>query len=140
MDRSLLRPFAAALAAVAGVLAGVATVRRARRRTAPELFTSDPGVGTSAGTGAPTADERRAGPAARGRATSFGLDLDRLKAENGLEPVVQYLTYIQEKRGEQSHLLFVRYDDLDAMASIDGAPTPSFLERLEQLGVVVSTN
>lgn len=141
VDRSLLRPLAAALTAVAGVLAGVATVRRARRQTAPELFTSDPGIGTApVAEASSSGDERRAGPAARGQATSFGLDLERLKDERGLEPVVQYLTYIQEKRGEVSHLLFVRYDDLDAMASIDGAPTPSFLERLEQLGVVVSTN
>lgn len=132
MDRSLLRPAAAVLTAIAGVLAGVATVRRARRQTAPELFAPEPTT--------PPARERRGRAEDRGHAPSVGLDLARLKDTRGFEPVVQYLTYIQAQRGEGSHLLFVRYDDLDAMASIDGEPTPSFLERLEQLGVVVSTN
>lgn len=133
MDRSLLRPAAAVLTAIVGVLAGVATVRRARRQTAPELFAADP-------TRTPSARQRRGRAEDRGQAPSVGLDLARLKDTRGFEPVVQYLTYIQAQRGERSHLLFVRYDDLDAMASIDGEPTPSFLERLEQLGVVVSTN
>lgn len=131
MDRSRLRPVAAVLTAIAGVLAGVATVRRARRRTAPELFTPET---------TPPAGDRRGRVEDRGHAPSVGLDLTRLKDARGFEPVVQYLTYIQGQRGEGSHLLFVRYDDLDAMASIDGEPTPAFLERLEQLGVVVSTN
>lgn len=79
-------------------------------------------------------------PDERGQADRYGLDVDRLRTAPGFEPVVQYLTYIQSKRDDESHLLFVRYDDLDAMAEIDGAPTPSFLERLDQLGVVVSNN
>ncbi|MBW3658774.1 MAG: hypothetical protein KY457_09060 [Actinobacteria bacterium] len=133
MDRSRLRPVAAALAAVAGVLAGIAMVRRTRRQRSPELFAPEPVTPARAG-------GRRGRPEDRGRGPSFGLDVDRLKETGGFEPVVHYLTYIQEQRGDGSHLLFVRYDDLDAMAEIDGEPTPSFLERLEQLGVVVSTN
>jgi hypothetical protein len=128
-----LRPLAAALTAVAGVLAGIATVRRARRRTAPEFFEPASAVEDRR-------QVRQGTPDDRGRASSFGLDLERLRDTSGFEPVVQYLTYIQEQRGDASHLLFVRYDDLDAMASIDGRPTPTFLERLEQLGVVVSNN
>lgn len=132
MDRSrATRTLLAAVTAVAGTVAGFATVMRARRSTAPELFTDEPADGDRS---------RRGRPEDRGRAEAFGLDLERLRVAGGFEPAVQYLTYIQEQRGEASHLLFVRYDDLDAMASIDGEPTPSFLERLEQLGVVVSNN
>lgn len=70
----------------------------------------------------------------------FGLDVGELRAHGGLEPVVQHLTYIQSRRGDPSALLFVRYEDLDAMAQIGGELVPEFLERLDQLGVVVSTN
>lgn len=130
-----LRPLAAVLTAAAGALLGIATVRRARRTTAPELFVSGPDR-----TPPRRERDRRGTPRDRGRAPSLGLDVERLREASGFEPVVQYLTYIQEQRGAASHLLFVRYDDLDAMASIDGQPTPAFLERLEQLGVVVSNN
>ncbi len=72
---------------------------------------------------------------------SVGLDVARLQSmRNSLEPVVQYLTYIQSRRGDDSSLLFVRYDDIDAMAELDGEPSQELLDRLDQLGVVVSSN
>ncbi len=85
---------------------------------------------------------RREGDAGgRGRQGSVGFDLNRLDGgENSLEPVVQYLTYIQSRRGEDSSLLFIRYDDIDAMAELDGEPSEDLLKRLDQLGVVVSAN
>ena len=109
-------------------------IQKARRSTAPQLFTDLPLPPV-----APPRD-RLGHPNDRGHAHTYGLDVERLRDENGFEPVVQYLTYIQSQRDDGSHLLFVRYDDLDAMASIDGQPTPTFLERLDQLGVVVSNN
>jgi hypothetical protein len=86
---------------------------------------------------------RRGTPADRGRVDTVALDLERLRTsgDSDLEPVVEYLTYIQSQRGEDTgHLTFVRYDDLDAMADREGVDTPAFLERLDQLGVVVSNN
>ncbi len=87
------------------------------------------------------AARRQGDPEERGRTGSVGFDLGRLQA-NGqdLEPVVQYLTYIQSRRGDDSSLLFIRYDDIDAMAELDGEPSEELLERLDQLGVVVSAN
>ena len=76
----------------------------------------------------------------RGRTAAIGVDLPRLRDHGGFTPVVEYLTAIQSMRGDSSSLLFVRGDDLDAMAEHDGRPVPEFIERLDQLGVVVSTN
>ncbi len=132
--RSLAPVLARVLLVGAVVSAGVRLVQKARRQTAPELFTDAPLPPV-----APPRD-RHGHPHDRGHAHSYGLHVDRLRDQHGFEPVVQYLTYIQGQRGDGSHLLFVRYDDLDAMASIDGQPTPTFLERLDQLGVVVSNN
>jgi hypothetical protein len=90
---------------------------------------------------AAAADRPRTGaPADRGRAATVGLDVARLASAGDLQPAVQYLTYIQSRRGDGSRLLFVRYDDLDAMAELSQQPTTDFLARLEQLGVVVSPN
>ncbi len=87
------------------------------------------------------AARREGGEDERGRTGSVGFDLSRLGGgENSLEPVVQYLTYIQSRRGQDSSLLFIRYDDIDAMAELDGEPSEELLARLDQLGVVVSAN
>lgn len=83
---------------------------------------------------------RRGTPADRGQTTAYAFDLERLQGQPGFEPVTQYLTYIQSRRNAPSHLLFVRYEDLDRMAGLEGALVPQFLERLDQLGVVISTN
>ncbi|MFP5309371.1 MAG: hypothetical protein ACLGIR_07295 [Actinomycetes bacterium] len=141
------------------VLAGVAALLRSRRgaRAATgQGYGADPGaVGDGAGVplgigDAPDAlpeevvaavERPRTGdPADRGRAATVGLDVARLASQGELTPAVQYLTYIQSKRGDGSRMLFVRYDDLDAMAELQGTPTTEFLARLEQLGVVVSPN
>ena len=76
----------------------------------------------------------------RGRVEAIGVDLSQLRTHGEFSPVVEYLTAIQSMRGDGSSLLFVRGDDLDAMAERDGRPVPEFLERLDQLGVVVSNN
>ncbi len=76
----------------------------------------------------------------RGRVEAIGVDLSMLRDHGEFKPVVEYLTAIQSMRGDGSSLLFVRGDDLDAMAERDGHPVPEFLDRLDQLGVVVSNN
>jgi hypothetical protein len=76
----------------------------------------------------------------RGRRAAIGVDLSRLVQRDDFRPVVEYLTAIQTMRGDGGSLLFVRGDDLDAMAEQDGRPVPEFLDRLDQLGVVVSSN
>lgn len=131
------RALASLLLVAAAVAAGgaiVGLVRRSRREPPTWVFTDAPLP--------PVAPlrEREGGPRDRGTGPVYGLDVDRIKQESGFEPVVQYLTYIQSQRGEGSHLLFVRHDDLDAMASLEGQRTPAFLRRLDQLGVVVSNN
>lgn len=122
---------AAALGAVGGV---AAFLRRRRRLDSSEVFAEEPVPPVALPT------ERTGSPAARGRVDSYGLDLDALRHARGFEPVVEYLTYIQSQRGDESHLLFVRYDDLDVLARREGQPVTTFLERLDQLGVVVSNN
>lgn len=96
---------------------------------------SDDARGARAGGGA------RAGDAAdRGRRRVIGLDIEGLAGVGDLAPVVEYLTAIQTMRGDGGSLLFVRAADIDAMAEQDGRPVPEFLDRLDQLGVVVSSN
>lgn len=88
-----------------------------------------------------TDERRRAGARAdRGRRRVIGLDLDGLAGREGVAPIVEYLTAIQTMRDDGGSLLFVREDDIDAMAERDGRPVPEFLDRLDQLGVVVSSN
>lgn len=123
---------AAGACALVGALALVLYRRRSR---SADVFTDEamPPI--------PPPRDRRGVRRDRGRAPGVALDLDRLRGQDGLEPVVQYLTYIQSRRGsDRSHLLFVREGDFDAMAQIEGRPVPEFLEQLEQLGVVVSNN
>lgn len=92
------------------------------------------------GPASPETEERRGSPADRGRGEAIGFDVERLRGQEGLEPLVQYLTYIQSERGEHSHLLFVRQDDLAAMAAVEGQDLDGFLDRLDSLGVLVSQN
>ncbi len=75
----------------------------------------------------------------RGAAGTVAIDLHRARAQR-VEPVVEFLTYVQARRGDRSHLMFVRRDDLDAMALAADEPLDGFLARLDQLGVVVSHN
>ncbi len=76
----------------------------------------------------------------RGNGAPWGLDLGRLRETHGFEPVVQYLTFIQERRGDASHLLFVRDADLNRMAGLTHDGLQGFVERLDRLGVLVSNN
>ena len=76
----------------------------------------------------------------RGRRQVIGLDLEELAGREEFAPTVEYLTAIQTMRGEGGSLLFVRDADLDAMAEHEGRPVPEFLDRLDQLGVIVSSN
>lgn len=71
---------------------------------------------------------------------SYAIDVERLRQTESFEPAVEYLTYIQSRRGESSHLLFVRHEDLDAIAALEGERLETFLERLQHLGVVISKN
>jgi len=111
------------------------------RTTEPEPTSTPPGqtpdnLSTNLSTDSParvgTQDDRGSTEAVR-------LDLSRAEA-TGLKPVVEFLTFLQQTRGEGSHLLFVRYDDLDGLAEAEGVSAAEFLTRLDQLGVVVSTN
>ena len=88
----------------------------------------------------PSSAGRSGDPDDRGQVAAIGVDLPRLKQHGEFTPVVEYLTAIQSMRGDGSSLMFVRGDDLDAMAEKDGRPVPEFLDRLDQLGVVVSNN
>lgn len=88
---------------------------------------------------APSSGARDGSEADRGSTEAVRLDLSRAE-ESGLRPVVEFLTFLQQTRGDSSHLLFVRYDDLDGLAEAEGVSAAEFLTRLDQLGVVVSTN
>lgn len=87
-------------------------------------------------------DERRrhGSPHDRGRGGAVAIDVEQLRHNEGFEPAVEYLTYIQSRRGVDEHLLFVRNEDLDAIAALEGQDADAFLDRLQHLGVVISTN
>ncbi|HEX2027310.1 MAG TPA: hypothetical protein VHF25_04860 [Nitriliruptorales bacterium] len=71
----------------------------------------------------------------------LAIDIELLRSTEGdVEPVVEYLTYIQSRRGVEEHLLFIRQEDIDAIAALEGQETDAFLERLQHLGVVISNN
>lgn len=119
-------------------LVAVAARRRATSRPGPDLWTAEP-VLAHAGAAAAIGGARRGAAGDRGGGGGVQMDLDRARAEH-VDPVVEFLTFIQQKRGDESHLLFVRTDDLDAMARAANEPLDRFLARLDQLGVVVSPN
>lgn len=134
MNTRTVRRFAGAALGVAGAAAGLVALGFFRgRRSAP------PPVGPSGVVESSTVP-RRGRPEDRGKTAAYALDIDRLRTRGELEPVVQYLTFIQSQRNDEDHMLFVRYEDIDAMAALEGDPVPTFLERLDQLGVVVSNN
>lgn len=97
----------------------------------------------------PTLKERRAEPdpvalaaAASGSAPRPGLDLERLKAlpSASYQPLTEYLTYIQVKRGETESLVFVRASDIDALAALTGESKENFVKEFKRLGVLISMN
>lgn len=150
MRTSRLRTLLAGL--LLGVLAGLLVARLRRSRLsgtdshAGEPAPEDGPRGPSASGQVPdipvrvASRERSGTPADRGAAPAYGLDLEKLRESADLEPTVEYLTYVQSQRGDSTHLLFVRHNDLDAMAELEGQTVEGFLERLDQLGVVVSRN
>ena len=122
--------------AVSSVAAGVVVFGRRRR---PAFAPA--GVVDSIPDEPRPAQGRRGSPEDRGKAPAVGIDVERLKGAGEFEPAVEYLTYIQMQRGKSGeHLLFVRNEDLDAIAALDGADATEFLQRLQQLGVIISNN
>lgn len=129
MDRRWIRRGLLVLAAVAGaVIATTALLRRRSEHLGPD------GVVES------HSPSRSGTPDDRGEVPALGIDVERLRETDELAPTVEYLTYIQDKRGTAESLLFVRHEDLDALAALEGDELPSFLERLQHLGVVISNN
>lgn len=127
------------------LVGAVAAARRRSRADGDDLWVPRPDVeplrtAVPAAVGAADTTRSRPGsPRDRGAGTSVRMDLDRARAQQ-VEPVVEFLTYLQQRRGDGGHLLFVRHDDLDAMAASADEPVDAFLSRLDHLGVVVSHN
>lgn len=94
--------------------------------------------------------ERRADPdpdalkaMSNGNFDRIGLNVSKLKEleTNTYKPLVQYLTAIQVKRGEQGEtLLFVRQRDLDALAELSGDSPDGFVKNFRELGILMSMN
>jgi BldD-like DNA-binding protein len=122
------------LGGVAGGLWVATRVLKARRRKEPE----EPFF------------ERRSDPdpdamkaMSNGNFDRLGLDVSKLKEleASGYKPLVQYLTAIQVKRGEQGEtLLFVRQRDLDALAELSGDSPDGFVKNFRELGILMSMN
>lgn len=128
--------------AVLPIVAGVVALARRLARPAadpPIDEASTPGTSPSPSPPATVRVVRTGDPSGRGLGDTIAMDLERARAHH-VEPVVEFLTYVQSRRGQQSHLLFVRIDDIDAMAEAADEPVDDFLDRLDQLGVVVSHN
>ncbi|MFN2555750.1 MAG: hypothetical protein ABR592_02575 [Nitriliruptorales bacterium] len=118
-------------AAIVGGIAALAASARRRRPAAPQPSVPVEGARQR---------RRRGSPEDRGRVRSYAIDVERLRQTEAFEPAVEYLTYIQSRRGQSSHLLFVRHEDLDTIAALEGEQVETFLERLQHLGVVISKN
>lgn len=91
--------------------------------------------------------ERRAEPdpealsAGKAGPDRIGFDLEQLRSgAAAYEPLIEHLTYIQVKRGEQESLIFVRRRDLDTLAALTGMSKEDFVEQFQQLGVMISQN
>jgi hypothetical protein len=71
-----------------------------------------------------------------------GLDLERLKSlpSGKYQPLTEYLSYIQVKRGESESLVFVRESDIDALAKMTGESRDNFVKEFKRLGVLISMN
>ncbi len=125
------------VAAVAAALGAVAA--RMRRQSLPDddLWLPEPLEEHEAPVALPA--RREGSNRDRGAPGSVRMDVTKAR-ESHLEPVVEFLTFLQHRRGDHSHLLFVRYDDLDALAHHEGEPVAEFLSKLDQLGVIVSQN
>ena len=127
------------IVAVVAAMLAVAAVAFGRGRRRPALAPA--GVVESSPAQPAPSQGRRGTPADRGRAPVVGIDVERLRGEEEFQPAVEYLTYIQMQRGQTGeHLLFVRNEDLDAIAALEGAEAMEFIQRLQQLGVIVSNN
>lgn len=70
------------------------------------------------------------------------LDIERLRGlpSAKYEPLVEYLEYIQVKRGENKTLMFVRTRDLDALAKMTGDSKDDLVNEFQQMGVLLSMN
>lgn len=122
------------------VLAGVVAILRHRSRVDPlDLWVDEPTTHPTPPGGAAPSGARHGTSTDRGRGGTVRIDVDRARAHH-VEPVIEFLTYVQRRRGDQGHLLFVRTEDLDAMAEASDESVDDFLSRLDQLGVVVSHN
>lgn len=71
-----------------------------------------------------------------------GLDLEQIQQLNpdAYQPLVEYLTYIQVQRGDNSTLVFVRDRDIETIAEMLNQTKEEFMERFEKLGVMLSMN
>ena len=133
---------AAALAA-AGAMA-YARLRGRREMPLDDSFGADGVVDSEVEPSQTRERDRRPGDegyeATRRGSGGLALDVERLKADPEFTPAVEYLTYIQVQRGVQEHLLFVRDQDVEAIAALEGQAVPEFVERLQRLGVIISRN
>jgi hypothetical protein len=109
--------------------------------------TEAPDPGSAVDPGDPNI-ERRSSPdpvalerLTKGEAARLGMDIEKLKEMGAsFQPLIEYLTYIQVQRGDQESLVFVRNDDVDALASLAESEPGAFVEELRKLGVVLSMN
>jgi len=125
----------ALLALAAGTAAGVA-VRR--RRAALDEIEEE--VSEFASTIAPGVPHRRAEDE-QGDGVGLAIDISQLRrAGEDNAPAVEYLEYIQVQRGNSDSLLFVRREDVGALATIYGLTSEDLESRFRSLGVIYSHN
>ncbi len=124
------------IALIVGVAGGAAAIRsKMRSPTSTPISTRPP--------------DRRSDPDPQalealtsGEVERVALNVEQLKEMNpeAYEPLVEYLTYIQIQRGENQSLVFVRQRDIDELAKMANEPREEFVEKFEQLGVLLSMN
>lgn len=124
------------IALVAGIAGGIAAIRSKAGSPVSSGVTHRPPDRRS------DPDPKALEALSSGEVERVALNVEQLKQMNpeAYEPLVEYLTYIQIQRGENQSLVFVRQRDLDELAEMVGEPREEFVEKFEQLGVLLSMN
>lgn len=128
------------LALFAGIVIAAGAVLRVLATRSRGARTAEPDVPFAERRAAP--DPEALAEMTQGDRDRIGFDLGKLaELEENYHPVVQYLTAIQLKRGEEGEtLLFVRKRDLESISELAGDSPETMVDHFRELGILMSMN